>query len=163
MSSSARAIVCIVVFCYNLGLVHSSLCCLDGWTSFNGSCYFFGHHDLDFQEAERFCAHYKAHLTSIETQNENTFIKSHLQNYKDPRHWIGLTDEIVENAWVWYENDKPATFTDWGSRQPDQGRTANCVAIWASYKYQWVDEPCTHLFKPLCEMKANVEVEVVGK
>ncbi|XP_060571766.1 perlucin-like protein [Ruditapes philippinarum] len=154
--------VCVIASCLILGKVNGS-CCPDGWTTFNGSCYFFGHHDLDFQEAERFCTHYDANLVVIETSSENTFIKSHLQTLKDARHWIGLTDEIIEGAWTWYKSSSIASFTDWGAGQPNEGSVGNCAAIWAGFKYQWVDEACTHLFKPLCERRANVEVEIIGK
>jgi hypothetical protein len=73
--------------------------------------------------------------------------------YADARHWIGLTDEIIEGAWTWYKASSIASFTDWGAGQPNEGSVANCAAIWAGFKYQWVDEACTHLFKPLCERR----------
>ncbi|XP_060567279.1 perlucin-like protein [Ruditapes philippinarum] len=154
MSSLTFNIMSFFFFCTNLGLVYS--CCADGWTSFGGSCYFFGHHNLNFQDAERSCQHYGAHLVIIETKSENTFLKSHLGTLKDTNHWIGLTDEVLEGTWKWYSNDSIATgFTDWGTGQPNDHRHGNCAAIWASFQYKWVDESCTHLFKPLCEKRES--------
>ncbi|XP_060589926.1 C-type lectin domain family 10 member A-like [Ruditapes philippinarum] len=136
--------------------------CPNGWTYYESSCYFFGHSDVDFLDAERFCSHYGAHLVSIETANEGTFVKSYLADLKDPYHWIGLTDEIIEGQWKWQANDSTSNYTDWYPGQPDGHKGSNCAGIFANHRYQWLDVACTSKYRPLCEIPSNGETIIVG-
>ncbi|KAL4227476.1 hypothetical protein ACF0H5_012920 [Mactra antiquata] len=148
-----------VLFCsVFLATVHGI--CLDGWMYYQNSCYLFGHHDLDFIEAEKFCDHYHAKLVEIETARENTFLKSFLGDLKDQNHWIGLVDEVVENEWRWHSDDSITNFTDWYPNKPSGGKASNCVVVEQRLGYQWLDVPCTSSYRPLCE-KPFGDVEVV--
>ncbi|XP_045182260.2 hepatic lectin-like [Mercenaria mercenaria] len=122
-------VVCAFYGCFIKDHVASE--CLNGWTYYEGSCYFFGHSDLDFVEAERFCSHYQAHLATVDTAAESNFIRSYLSDLKDPDHWIGLTDEVIEGEWRWQSNDAIASFTDWYPGEPNGSKGSNCVVIWA--------------------------------
>ncbi|XP_053383092.1 perlucin-like protein [Mercenaria mercenaria] len=130
--------------------------CPNEWIRYHNSCYFFGKKDVEFREAEIICEGYEATLVNIGSELEYSFIKSQLQERKAPKHWIGLTDENVEGEWRLYPSGPLANFIIWGKAQPEQGRLANCVAIWETYEYKYVDEPCTNRnFRPLCERMAR--------
>lgn len=73
-----------------------------------------------------------------------------------------MTDELTEGMWKHYPSENTAEFLDWGRGQPEQGKHANCVAIWASFGYHWVDEPCTNRFKPLCEMPYVQSFQIIS-
>ena len=74
--------------------------------------------------------------------------------YIAPNHWIGLTDEVLEDIWKLYPDEITAEFTDWGSGQPNNGLDSNCGAIWESFDFHWVDEPCNaRSFNPICEVQ----------
>ncbi|KAL4218233.1 hypothetical protein ACF0H5_022969 [Mactra antiquata] len=138
-------------------------CCPNGWVTFENSCYFSGHEGLSFQEAGRYCEHFKAYLVNIETPVENIFIKSYLADLKEPKHWIGLTDITIEGIWNYYPSEKAATYLNWSPGQPDEHKRANCAAVWESYSYNWVDQPCTEHFRPLCEKPLESETtNIVG-
>ncbi|XP_045182759.1 C-type lectin domain family 10 member A-like [Mercenaria mercenaria] len=157
---------CIAIVSILLIGLHTTLAeCPDGWTRFHDSCYFFGHHDMTFLESTRFCTHYNAHLVIIEDDVENKFIASVLEELNSIRHWIGLTDEIIEGTWKWYSTDEVAKYTDWYPGQPDLGSRANCANIYSSapYAYHWLDDECTYKFRPICERGLNTESVVVGK
>ena len=34
-------------------------------------------------------------------------------------YWIGLTDEMIENEYVWIDTDVVAEYTDWDDGQPN--------------------------------------------
>ncbi|XP_060606176.1 C-type lectin domain family 10 member A-like [Ruditapes philippinarum] len=157
----SKIVLCILL----LGVQKSAAECPNGWTRFNDSCYSFGHHDVTFLEATRFCSHYNAYLVIIESDAENKFIASVLEELNSNRHWIGLTDEIVEGTWKWYSTDKVANYTDWYPGQPDLGGRANCADILSSapYAYHWLDDDCTSKFRPICERGLDTETSIVGK
>ncbi|XP_060589914.1 perlucin-like [Ruditapes philippinarum] len=111
---------------------------------------------------QTFCSHYSAHLVTKETAEEGTFIKSYLTDLKDPYHWIGLTDEIIEGEWKWQSNDSTSNYTDWYPGQPDGLKGANCACIFGNRCYQWLDVPCTSKYRPLCEIPSNGETIIVG-
>ncbi|XP_052761681.1 C-type lectin domain family 10 member A-like [Mya arenaria] len=129
--------------------------CPDGWMAYNASCYLFAHDSMHYVEAEKFCEHLYSHLVRIDTQEENIFLSSFLANIKDPYHWIGLTDDVIEGLWKWHDTDQVATFTNWYPGQPDGHRNANCASIRAALKFKWTDQGCQESYKPLCE-KASV-------
>ncbi|XP_052761513.1 perlucin-like protein [Mya arenaria] len=134
---------------------------MDGWVHYEDSCYLIGHTDLSFIDAQRYCQSHGANLVNLETPKENTFLKGYLSDLKDSKHWIGLTDEITEGVWKQYPSEELVTFTDWGTHQPNNGKTSNCAAYWESFGYHWVDEPCTSHYKALCEMPFEAE-HIVG-
>ncbi|KAL4218234.1 hypothetical protein ACF0H5_022970 [Mactra antiquata] len=159
----SNRILCVGLFILTIGTDLVNSCCPDGWTKFGSSCYFFGHEDLNFQDAERYCEHLQATLVNIETSRENTFLQSYLRDFKEPNHWIGLTDIIIDGSWNHYPSETASTYFNWGAGQPNGHKGSNCAAIWASFSYNWVDEPCTNKFRPLCEKALEAETTgIVG-
>ncbi|XP_060584077.1 C-type lectin domain family 3 member A-like [Ruditapes philippinarum] len=127
--------------------------CPDGWTYFENSCYLFGSNDLKFYEAQCFCSQFDANLVNIESVAENDFLRGILLQQEAPKHWIGMTDYDIEDDWRHFPSLKAVTWFDWGPYQPNNGRVSNCAGIWQSFDTRWVDEPCTNLFRPICERK----------
>ncbi|XP_045160092.2 perlucin-like protein [Mercenaria mercenaria] len=156
-------IIHMVISILSITGVSADTLCPDSWTAFRGSCYLFAHENLTFMDAERSCVHYGAHLVHVDDATENTFLKSYLSNLKDPIHWIGLTDEVTEGIWVWYDNNEVATFTNWHNitSEPNGGKAQNCVYIAEGHGYEWIDAPCGWKRKPLCE-KREQEETIVG-
>ncbi|KAL4224132.1 positive regulation of myeloid dendritic cell activation [Mactra antiquata] len=126
--------------------------CMNGWIRFEDSCYIFGHNDVTFQDAQQFCEHFHCNLVNIGTRTEMAFLRSYLSELKAPKHWIGLTDVLIEDVWQLYPSEVSAPFVDWAHGEPNQGKTANCAAIWESYGYHMVNEPCSDRhFRAICE------------
>ncbi|XP_045193623.2 C-type lectin domain family 10 member A-like [Mercenaria mercenaria] len=130
--------------------------CPDGWISFQGSCYLFQHTSKDFVSAELFCVEYNAHLVRIDSEIENTFLKNHLKELKDAHYSIGLTDVETEGTFKWYGTDDVASFTDWGSGQPDNyGGGQDCALFHYGIDFKWDDGGCSSERKFICEKKAD--------
>ncbi|KAL4217897.1 C-type lectin domain 17 [Mactra antiquata] len=128
--------------------------CPNGWTVYEQSCYITGHTAVDFHSAVTFCHHYHGKLVEIETDAENDFLRNFLVDFKDPNHWIGLTDSIIEGEWRWYSNDLVASYVDWYPGEPNNEKLHNCALTYGSgqYNHHWVDAPCNGKYFPLCEL-----------
>ncbi|KAL4224131.1 C-type lectin (CTL) or carbohydrate-recognition domain (CRD) [Mactra antiquata] len=135
--------------------------CMDGWTRFGDSCYYFGRNDVTFNDAQQFCEHFHCNLVNIETQTEMAFLRSYLSELKAPTHWIGLTDELIEDVWKLYPSEVNAPFLDWYPGEPNQGNGANCAAIYETFGYHWIDEPCAHHHRAICETPIETDA-IVG-
>ncbi|KAL4236909.1 hypothetical protein ACF0H5_005295 [Mactra antiquata] len=126
--------------------------CDDEWITFKSSCYLFGRVQVEFLEAEKFCQVSDAHLVSIRNQEENDFIKRHVSELSAPKFWIGMYDGEQEGKWKWIDTNQDVKYFNWNPGEPNQGRAANCVAIFDNYDNNWVDEPCTNRqFRPICK------------
>ena len=138
--------------------------CDDDWIRFQGSCYYFGNGKLvHHTEAEHFCNQLGAHLVTIESSLENTFLRDYSSRLVKNQFWIGLTDQIIEGVWKWKSNGAVATFTDWLPGQPDNRHDEDCVDINSNNSWHWNDAPCTVHSYPLCEKNSTApSVEIIG-
>lgn len=69
--------------------------------------------------------------------------------------YIGLTDIVEEDTFVWISSGKTATYTNWGTIQPNNRYgNENCVVFRnePGYVMTWTDDPCTDLNNYICEM-----------
>ncbi|KAL4217786.1 hypothetical protein ACF0H5_022524 [Mactra antiquata] len=148
----------VLIFCLILAFECINASCPDGWTRFGGSCYYFGHNDVSFLDAQKYCEGFHGYLVNINDEDENKFVTSYLEDLKDDRHWIGLTDELIEDVWKHYPSETTATFFNWAPGDPNQLKGANCVAIFRTSGYRWIDEPCTNRFRPLCELSIEAQL-----
>ncbi|CAG2246877.1 unnamed protein product [Mytilus edulis] len=135
-------------------------------TRFGGSRYKFLPGLIDWSTAEGYCKVQGGNLTTIETKEENDFLRSVATLIKttgeiNPNQWwIGLTDKKTEGSFEWISGHQ-LSYTDWyqgGSRQPDnidsRGGTLNadCASLSPNYSFQWVDEACHQLLNAFCEI-----------
>ena len=81
-----------------------------------GSSYYMSKAPVRWQEGEDYAVSIGGHLVSINSSEEESFLKSNFA-----RGWIGLTDEGSEGNWRWTDGS-PVTYTNWGSGQPDNTR-----------------------------------------
>jgi len=58
-------------------------------------------------------------------------------------YWIGLNDKDIEKTYKWVDGTA-FTYTDWGSKQPENIRTdEDCIALmYKSGQYHWYDQYC---------------------
>lgn len=71
--------------------------CPDGWIGYLGNCYYFSDDEADWLSSLRNCSGLGASLSTIETEQEMTF----LQRYKGPiYHWIALKKDRGK-PWEW--------------------------------------------------------------
>ena len=81
--------------------IHSSVSfstagsCPDGddWKSFKGHCYYVNSDQLTFREANTYCNSKGAHLVSIQSSLENSFVRSIVSLEYAIIHYLGVTSD----------------------------------------------------------------------
>lgn len=125
--------------------------CPDGWHMYGKSCYYFSRHNLNWFDALTFCNAFKGHLAEINDYYENRFIKGKINDYS----WIGATDLIKENHWIWVASQTRMTtslFSDWSSGEPNNRKSAeHCLMAKHDIPDIWNDAPCFDSWKFICE------------
>ncbi|XP_033111042.1 macrophage mannose receptor 1-like [Anneissia japonica] len=124
--------------------------CQEGWSYSNKRCYRTVSTSASFREAQSMCNLVKGYLPVIANSDENSFIAS---AEGGTTKWIGLSDIIQENTFIWNDERKASTsYVNWGSGQPDSNSASeDCVEI-VPGQYYWNDIDCTHSKYSICEM-----------
>jgi len=81
------------------------------------------------------------HLATVRSQSEQTWIAAVFQTELPFNgFWIGLTDQVVENTWVW-SSGEPLTYTNWAPGEPNSlgmvENWAHLVGTTAQMPFQW--------------------------
>ncbi|XP_071147938.1 perlucin-like protein [Mytilus edulis] len=124
--------------------------CPHGWLPHSGNCYGFFKHLVSWYDASSACKAHTGYLATIETSDENTFLKTQ-SKIINANFWVGGEDDLIEGEWTWAETDEPFDFTDWISTQPDNSQGEDCLALWQAASWQWNDWSCESHSYYICE------------
>ncbi|CAC5412844.1 unnamed protein product [Mytilus coruscus] len=134
--------------------------------TFRGSTYKFICSGFTFHQAEAVCKIQGGNLTTIETEEENSFLKHVVTlihtagSAANNNWWIGLTDIKTEGSFEWISG-QPVTYTDWFQGPPTEPNgvdvfpnlSADCVMLRHSNGFQWSDDYCSYNNVPaICEI-----------
>ena len=81
-----------------------------------------------WHQAEKSCASFGGHLTSIHSREEEQFIINHVVKQTSGYLWIGGSDEAVEGAWKWTDGS-PVDFFNWATSEPNGAYGENCLEL----------------------------------
>ncbi|XP_070547030.1 perlucin-like protein [Ptychodera flava] len=126
------------------------LCCDDGWSEYNGHCYYFEEDKMGFDDAQCACNANGAYLVKLDDQDESDFVTGTMMSDST---WIGTRRGIVDSGcskWFMIHDMSEVPFTNWSPDEPNNDGDENCVEIRTS-DYLWNDLSCTHGMKSVCE------------
>uniref|UniRef100_A0A3P9N6G4 C-type lectin domain-containing protein n=2 Tax=Poecilia reticulata TaxID=8081 RepID=A0A3P9N6G4_POERE len=125
------------------------------WYIFNGGCYKYVATLMTWADAEQHCVNQGAHLVSIHSPEEESFVKRLIRSF-DPTqgvNWIGLSDAQQEGRYFWSDGSR-FNFNFWNTGEPNHyGRSEYCVHTnWGPSK-GWNDKVCTDKFASVCLLR----------
>ncbi|KAF6717540.1 Galactose-specific lectin nattectin [Oryzias melastigma] len=129
--------------------------CPPFWYSYGNRCYKYVATPMIWGDAELHCVSQGANLVSVQSNEEEAFIKTLIRNF-DPAQadtWIGLSDAEKEGGWLWSDGSK-ITFQAWHSGQPDNYKgKEHCATTNYGTTKKWNDLPCTYKYGFVCKSR----------
>ncbi|XP_061910529.1 snaclec echicetin subunit alpha-like [Entelurus aequoreus] len=122
-------------------------CCPPGWTQVEGHCYILQEDPRIFSDAERVCNALGGNLASITDAVKNAAVTQLVRNGGFRPAWIGLTDAVTEQVFVWTDGS-PFDFRSFFS----SFFFGDCVFITSSGR--WVTSRCFFRFPFVCGQEA---------
>lgn len=92
--------------------------------------------------------------TSIEKHFTVEVTEQRILRLTGGQFWIGISDIISENRWIYSSDIQPVRVKDFHSGEPNGLNKANCVALWKDFHGYWADEDCHQHYNFVCEKSA---------
>ncbi|XP_020361216.2 asialoglycoprotein receptor 1 isoform X2 [Oncorhynchus kisutch] len=141
--------------------------CAEGWEYYGGKCYYFSPDKLTWAQSRDECVTRGGHLVIIGSQEEQKFldqkIGTKISTDPEDKFWIGLTDSINENEWLWVDNSSLSTSFWLGDQEPDDWKEENpdgedCARMGVQGGTKdgksWLDVNCNKTQRRICETKS---------
>ncbi|XP_062618773.1 CD209 antigen-like protein D [Saccostrea cucullata] len=133
----------------------------EGWMFYGNHYYLNIRSNATWHNAKLACENIGAHLVTIETEEENTWLTETFVPVWDHAecsswwhccsHWIGANDIEQEGRFVWTENNNNVTsYSNWYPGEPDDNSGQHCVDL-CRHGF-WEDASCNKITSYICEM-----------
>jgi len=135
--------------------------CPEGWTREGVACFSATPEKLSFDNAVNRCDQLEGILAEPKTPLQNeylvNFIKSQPYLKYSSGFWIGISDQLQENQFVYKSSNLDLIFTKYNDRQPDNwNQNEDCIELRTDWDDNWNDAPCYILKNFVCEKPANL-------
>ncbi|XP_071223553.1 C-type lectin domain family 4 member F-like isoform X3 [Salvelinus alpinus] len=140
--------------------------CAEDWEYYGGKCYYFSPDKLTWVQSRDECITRGGHLVIIGSREEQKFLDQQtgtkMLNAED-KFWIGLTDSINENEWLWVDNSSLSTSFWFGNKEPDDWKGEkgeypegeDCARMGdPGGNTGWLDFNCNRTQRRICETKS---------
>ncbi|XP_013416323.1 perlucin-like [Lingula anatina] len=127
--------------------------CQAPFVQLGSSCYLFSYMKKSWSDAQAYCRSMSSHLATITSWSEDKKIIIYVQN-NFPDYftwWIGGNDMASEGNWVWVENNRRVSYSNWGPREPNNEDNEDCMEIFHDKKPEWNDHLCHLAHQFICE------------
>ncbi|XP_054446943.1 C-type lectin domain family 4 member D [Pteronotus mesoamericanus] len=131
-------------------------CCPVGWGAFQSNCYFPFHDSNTWAESERICAELGAHLATINTEAEQSFIIQYLE--RQFSYFLGLSRENPQGSWQWVDRTPfNPRMVLWHKGGPNNQQKENCVVLVNDQnKWAWNNISCNSKASRICQKSGRV-------
>ncbi|XP_030608957.1 type-2 ice-structuring protein-like [Archocentrus centrarchus] len=132
-------------------LVKRSSKCDDGWTQFNGRCFYYVAEPMTWDKAEKNCVSLGGHLASVHNAMEYCRLQRLiLSATHEEKTWIGGSDVKKENYWFWSDGTT-FHFNNWCPGEPDNYRgQQHCLQMNYGDSKCWDDLSCYDELPSVC-------------
>ncbi|XP_033181055.1 ladderlectin-like [Mastacembelus armatus] len=117
--------------------------CPEGWTRFQGRCYYYNTEALTWPEADANCAGLEASLVSIHSPQEYTFLFQQVPVNGISATWLG--GFYLEGEWMWLDG---SWFYQGFFAEPSPYNTNPCLSVFSSDG--WINYNCNQYFPSFC-------------
>jgi len=131
--------------------------CPNGFVGYDKSCYKFVKMGTSWMEAKVLCETMDSHLVEIESPLEEQFIMQRVYfiqpDLQDSSLWIGASDLMNENEWVWMHSKKRLGYRNWNMNRAEaleQGH-GRCLAMQTQPYFAWTEVGCDETLSFICE------------
>ncbi|XP_072040001.1 uncharacterized protein [Amphiura filiformis] len=131
--------------------------CPEDWIASEDFCYLVSDDKLDYEQASSTCSENGATLTSILSNEEQTFHSVLLTVLVKEHAWIGLDDLQTEDNFAWTDGSD-ISYTNWAPGEPNNqggiisgGEDCTHLVLAGSSSRKWNDEGCQNTFKYICK------------
>ncbi|CAG2193307.1 CD206 [Mytilus edulis] len=123
--------------------------CPPFWKQHGRSCWLFVTKNITADAARTDCMRRGGYLATVNSQDEQNFLVANMPRpfntsiyFKGGSIWIGISDRIVENSFVW-DDGTPVMYTNWEAGEPNNWMNLNedCGAVWLEHG-GWLDMTC---------------------
>ncbi|XP_021348139.1 perlucin-like [Mizuhopecten yessoensis] len=146
-----------VVLVFIVGQVAAD--CPNGFVTNGTSCYLFSILQASWIQAMKICTVHGGELATVESAQEEEFLESYIRSVWNGWNqtdgiWLGGTDLIVENEWMWAVSKEPfGEFVRWAPGEPNSinRNGEDCLDLLPHKNFHWNDENCGSLLNFVCE------------
>ena len=129
--------------------------CEPGWSMFKGACYRFYQDEKDWDNAEKKCVQEGAHLASLFSDEEASFVRCLQDASSTHETWIG--GKRSGNSFLWIDGSD-FDYYNWKTGQPNnQGGNEDCIMVYSDpgqdWHEKWNDVPCDVKKNFVCKKK----------
>nr|XP_034322106.1 collectin-12 isoform X2 [Crassostrea gigas] len=108
----------------------------------------------NFANAVAICSGEGSNLVEVRTAEEEAWIWLQSLIRRFNILWIGLTDVVNQNKYVYPSSGRKPIYTNWEKGQPQIGTNEDCAALQTGSR-KWHDYPCHHKMHYICKKPAK--------
>jgi len=132
-----------------------------GWIPAGESCYLVSTDQMNWFQAQMYCAQRNGYLAEIESAEETELVNNLIPvDDNGIAVLIGLSDSAIEGQWIWQHSYQPMEYSNWAPNQPQpdwHGGEVDCAVIghsdkrWDSVGCDWSAGVSGQPFHAFCE------------
>ncbi|KAG0695880.1 Macrophage mannose receptor 1 [Chionoecetes opilio] len=122
----------------------------DNYLAYDGACYRVVKAPQTWEDAEAACTLEDAHLVSVMTISEDSFVWAVGQNNLFGSLWMGLDNQKQVETFTWSDG-WPTIYTHWGENEPVVTPVGHRCVVLNVTDGSWYTKPCNRTFASLCK------------